>query len=293
MTTRTGTYRIGLRAGGSAWQRDLPGLARWAVDAGFELLDLGATSVAEVKAVQDAGIDVDCVDALDWRGLLSPDTGRRRDAIARNRAYFHEMAAHDVRVFLAVAIPEDPGRHPRENFDLAAASFGELAGVAESLGTVLVLEGWPGPGPEYAHLCCNPEQCRAMLKAVPGKGLGLCYDPSHLIRMGIDHTRFLEEFATRIGHVHARDTEILTDNLYEVGLYQQSLTEPPWAFGEQAWRYTIPGHGLARWGYILRMLQLAGYKGSVSVELEDANFSGTERDEKAGLLASLQFLHCV
>lgn len=309
MTTRTGDFRIGLRAGRSAWQQDWPALARWAKEAGFELLDLPLPSdehasgaaeerpgarpvrVADLKAVQAEGIDVTCVDLLDWPALISADPGRRREAAARNAEYLHLMAAHDVRVFLAVAVPEDPDRPARRNFELAVESFGQLAEVAGSLGTVVVLEGWPGEGPRYAHLCCNPQQCRAMLKAVPGKGLGLCYDPSHLIRMGIDHARFLEEFATRVGHVHAQDTEVLTDNLYEVGFCQQTLTEPPWAFSKLAWRYTIPGHGMARWSYIFRMLQLAGYKGSVRVELEDAEFSGSPERERMGLLAELAYLH--
>jgi len=308
MTTRTGDFRIGLRAGVSEWQRDLPGLARWAVEAGFELLELPARSegggscrpesgqevrspgVEDLKAVQAAGMDVICVDVLDWPALVSTDSGRRKAAVDRNAAYFHLMAAHGVRVFLAVATPEDPHHPPRKNFELVVDSYGQLAEVAEKLGAVVVLEGWPGEGPYYANLCCNPEQCRALLKAVPGKGLGLCYDPSHLIRMGIDHARFLEEFATRVGHVHAKDAEVLTDNLYEVGLYQRTLTEPPWAFGELAWRYTIPGHGVARWPYIFRMLQLAGYKGSVSLELEDAEFSGSPALEQTGLLAGMTYL---
>jgi sugar phosphate isomerase/epimerase len=155
----------------------------------------------------------------------------------------------------------------------------------------VVLEGRPGAAPRYPNLCCNPEQCRAMLKAIPSKGLGLCYNPAHLIRMGIDHTRFLEEFATRVGHVRTVDTEILTDNLYEIGFYQGSLADPAGEIAELAWRYTIPGHGIARWSYIFRMLQLAGYKGAVSVELADVEFLGSEEREKAGLLASLHYLH--
>lgn len=291
MTTRTGTFRIGLCAGTSEWQRDLPGLARWAAQVGFELLDLPALTVEVVRAVQATGMEIGCVDALDWSGLLSADSGRRKSAIAHNAAYIHDMAAHQVRVFRLIAAPEDPTRHPRENFDVAVGSFSELAGIALSLGTKVVLEGFPGEPPHYAHVGCNPEQCRALLKAIPGNGLGLCYNPAHLIRMGIDHARFLDEFATRIGHVRAQDTEIQTDNLYEVGLYQRSLTDPPWEFGDMAWRYTLPGHGGARWSYILRMLELAGFKGSICVDLADAAFAGSAEDERTGLRAALEYLH--
>jgi sugar phosphate isomerase/epimerase len=291
MTTRTGTFRIGLCAGTSDWQRDLPGLARWAAQAGFELLDLPAVTIADVRAVQATGVEVGCMDALDWPGLLSADSGRRKAAIALNARHFHDMAAHQIHTFRVIATPEHPERHPRENFDLAVGSLAELAEIALSLGCIVVLEGFPGTPPHYANIGCNPEQCRAMLKAVPGNGLGLCYNPAHLIRMGIDHARFLDEFATRIGHVRSQDTEVQTDNLYEVGLYQRSLTDPPWEFGDMAWRYTIPGHGEARWTYILRMLQLAGYKGSICMELADAAFAGSAEDERAGIRASLEYLH--
>lgn len=293
MTTRTGAFRIGMRVWGAPWQQDLTALARWAAETGFETLDLDGATADDIRHVTGAGVDVICVDALDLSALLSDDPGRRRDAIDRNIAYFHDMAAMDVRVFFAIMAPENPGRELRENFDRAIESYGQLAASAERLGATVAVGGPPGDAPGYANLCCNPQQCRAILKAVPSKGLSLAFDPSHLVRMGIDHTRFLDEFATRIGHVHAKDTETLTDNLYEVGRIQRSLDEQPAPFGDLTWRYAIPGHGVVRWSYIFRMLQLAGYKGTVSVALEDADFNGAEVGEQAGLTAALGYLHMV
>jgi len=292
MRTRTGGFRIGFRAGGTDWQKDLAGLAAWAREVGFELIDLGPVSVADVKTVKAAGVDVVSVDVHDWPALLSEDAGKRKSAVAENAAYFKEMAATGVKVFFAVVIPENPQKSGKENLDLAVQSYGELAGVAERLGAMIVLEGWPGGHP-YPNLCCNPETYRAMLEAVPSKGLGINFDPSHLIRMGIDHTRFIDEFAGRVGHVHGKDTEILTDNLYEVGLNQPSVFQKPIFCGEVAWRYAIPGHGVTRWSYVLDTLHKAGFTGAVSVELEDANYNGTEEGEKAGLAASLNYLRTI
>lgn len=289
MLTRTGQFRIGFRRGWSDWQKDLPALAAWAKDAGFEAIDLGQAKAKDIGQVHSAGLQVVSVDMIDWSALLSPDVGKRRAAIARNAAYFKDMAALGVRVFFTVAIPEDPSRPGKDSFDLAVASYGELASLAESLGAVIALEGWPG-GPPFANLCCNPETCRAMFREVASRGLGVNYDPSHLIRMGIDHTRFAAEFAGRIAHVHAKDTEIIADNVYEIGLYQQSIFQKPYFCGEFAWRYTIPGHGVARWSHILANLDKAGFSGLVSVELEDADFNGTELGEQAGLLAALRYL---
>src|SRR5262249_23514957 len=159
------------------------------------------------------------------------------------------------RVFFAVIIPENPDQEMRKNFDLAVKSYGQLAEAAAKAGVAIVLEGWPGPAPKYANLCCNPEQYRAMFKEVPSRGLMINYDPSHLIRMGIDHIRFVDEFADRVGHVHGKDCEILSDRVYEVGYYQQSILQKPHGYGEFAWRYTLPGQGCTRWSYVLNTLK--------------------------------------
>jgi sugar phosphate isomerase/epimerase len=292
MRTRTGNFRIGFRGGGSDWQKDLTKLAEWGKESGFELIDLGQVTAADVNKVKAAGLDVVSVDMHDWPGLCTSDDGKRKATIERNSAYFKEMAEVGVKVFFAVIIPHDPARKGKENFELAVKGFGAMAEVAESLGMMIVLEGWPG-GPPYPNLCCNPETYRAMLREVTSKGLGINFDPSHLIRMGIDHVRFIDEFADRVRHAHGKDTEILTDNVYDVGVYQQSIFKEAPAFGEFAWRYTIPGHGECRWSYCFDVLAKSGFTGAVSVELEDSNYNGTEKGEKAGLLASLSFLQTV
>ncbi|HEX8234776.1 MAG TPA: hypothetical protein VF600_02380 [Abditibacteriaceae bacterium] len=61
--------------------------------------------------------------------------------------------------------------------------------------------------------------------------------------MGIDPIRFLKEFASRVGHVHGKDTEIINDDLYEYGWEQPATFKENPAFGTTAWRYTIPGQG--------------------------------------------------
>ena len=293
MTTRTGGYRIGMRAGSSPWQQDGPRLGAWARASGFDLVDLAQVDATRVESVRAAGVDVISVDLVNWPALLSGDAGRRRDAVAANQARILEMAGLGVRVFFAVVIPEDLEADLRCSFDLAISSYGTLARTAETCGAAVALEGWPGQAPGYANLCCNPEQYRAILREVSSRGLKINYDPSHLIRMGIDHVRFVEEFADHVGHVHGKDCEILTDAVYEVGVYQKSLLQAPRRYGEYAWRYTIPGHGITRWSRVLAVLQSAGYQGAVSVELEDENYNGSEAGEQAGLLASLAYLPTV
>ena len=72
-----------------------------------------------------------------------------------------------------------------------------IAEFAASKDVTIAIEGWPGPGPAYPALGCTPEMWRAMFEACPSPGLGLNYDPSHLVRIGIDYLRALNEFAPR------------------------------------------------------------------------------------------------
>jgi len=185
-----------------------------------------------------------------------------------------------------VMLPEDPNKSRSENFGLLLEGLWLLTPHLEKHGARLVIEGWPGPG----ALCCTPEGYRAVIKEVPSTSVGINYDPSHLIRMGIDHLRFLDEFADRVYHVHGKDTERFPENEYEYGIEQPGTFAKGHGFGSLAWRYTIPGHGEVRWVRVFEMLKARGYKGAVSIELEDENFNTGEAGEKQGILASCQFL---
>jgi sugar phosphate isomerase/epimerase len=165
-------------------------------------------------------------------------------------------------------------------------SFNALVPVLEGTGSDLVIEGWPGPG----ALCCTPEGYRAFFEACPSPALGINYDLSHLLRQGIDPIRFLWEFGDRVFHVHGKDTELLSENCYEYGHELPAIFTPNFRFGGWAWRYTIPGQGVMRWGAAFRILEEKGYTGSVSIELEDANFNGDETTEKVGILQGARFL---
>jgi sugar phosphate isomerase/epimerase len=290
MPTRTANLPIGLRRLGSDWNKDLPTLLAWAGRAGFEAFDLNVTSPADIAAVRAAGLRLGSVDLIDMGKLLVNDPGERKDRIARNVAYVKELAAAGAKIFFTVLIPDDPTRKRPENYRLAVDAFAPLAQAAADAGAIIAIEGWPGPAPHFQSLCCTPESCRAFIRDTNPASVGINYDPSHLIRLGVDPVRFLREFLPHVPHVHAKDTELFADAAYELGLYQDSIERPPHRYGAHAWRYTIPGHGQAPWTQILSILGDHGYAGAISVELEDENFYGAEPAEKAGLLHALDFL---
>ena len=284
LKTQTGNFSIGLRRGGG-WQSNLPALLEWAKSEELGVIDLGRNT-DEISQVREAGLQVGSVDLLEWQPMLSPDAAKRRDSVQKNAEYIAKACGLGAKKFFLVVLPEDVARPRAENFGYAVESFGALAPTLEAAGGELVIEGWPGPG----ALCCTPETYRALFNECASPGIGINYDPSHLLRMGIDPLRFLKEFAPRVGHVHGKDTEILAEDLYEYGTEQPATFKKDPAFGAASWRYTIPGAGATNWGEVFRILQANEYEGAVCIELEDKDYNGSEAGEKLGFVRGARFL---
>ena len=286
MRTRTGNFPIGFRRGNTKWQRDTSSLVEWAVQNDLEVIDLTTDPAGALKMVAEAGLRIGSIDLPDNKGMIAADAGRRAEALARNSDCIRACSAAGPQNYFAVMLPENPALPRVENYDYMVESFSALAAVLEESGSHYVIEGWPGPG----ALCCTPETYRTFFRDVPSPSMSVNYDPSHLIRMGIDPLRFLIEFIDRVHHVHGKDTEILAENLYTYGHEQPATFAERISYGAHSWRYTIPGQGIFRWGEGLRILAENGYSGAVSIELEDANFNGAEETEKQGILHGARFL---
>ncbi len=284
--TRTGGFPIGFRRLWFEWHKDLAAVLSWAHENQFSVIDLGNDTEQSAPIAIKNGIRIGSADFLEWGGLLSPDKKIRDAAVAKNSAYIKACAAFGPMNYFIVMLPAKPELPRSENFGYMVESFRQLVPVLEASDAKIVIEGWPGPG----ALCCTPEGYEAFFKECPSKSMGVNYDPSHLLRMGIDPLRFLREFADRVHHVHGKDTELIEEGLYRYGNTQEPTFGKSHGFGGMNWRYAIPGHGAVRWVEIFRILVDAGYKGAVSIELEDENFCGTAEGEKAGILHARDFL---
>lgn len=278
LTTRTGGFSIGFRQGWTEWFKDLGGMLAFAKGENLGVVDLGGDARPHLSQVVGEGFRVGSVDLQAWQGLISSDADEQKKCLDLNSEYIAECCRQGATNFFAVMLPKDASKPRSENLDILLTTLPQLATILDEHGGKLVIEGWPGAG----ALCCTPESYRQVLSATP-TCIGVNFDPSHMIRMGIDPHRFLNEFADRVYHVHGKDCYIDRDALQEYGWEQPTTSAKSHDFGSAVWRYTIPGYGESNWPLIFQTLEKAGYSGAVSIELEDENFNGTESGEKAGI----------
>ncbi|MBB6733697.1 sugar phosphate isomerase/epimerase family protein [Cohnella zeiphila] len=281
-------YRIGMRIPPKIGAEGIGATAEWAASAGLDVLDVPQLTPEVKQACERAGIGIGSID-VGTAKLLSRDDAVRADAVESTKRLMSDISALGGSVLFMCLVPEDHTLPRKEGFAIWKETFPELVRHAEQTGTYMAIEGWPGPAPHYPTLGCTPEMWRAMFEAIPSKHFGLNYDPSHLVRLGIDYVRALTEFGDRIVHCHGKDTELLHDELYECGVLPATFGAK-YGFSEGSWRYTIPGHGEVDWGKVAVRLDRIGYKGAVSIELEDQRFWGSLEAEREGIVKAAEHL---
>jgi len=282
--TRTGHFPIGFRRMGNPWHQDLGGLLAWMKREDFGVLDLTTQPETEITLLKNEGVALGTIDLHQWADypkMLAKDKAVRDEAVAKSAARIRACAGKGARLFFTLMLTAEERCSDHDTFGFMVESYGALKSVLEETGARLSIEGWPA----FKAHCCNPESYRAFFKEMNSPAYGINYDPSHLIRLGIDHVRFIREFAAKVVPVHGKDTELMPEKLYEVGC-ETNLARLSGA----PWRYTIPGHGVARWPLIFQVLKEAGYKGAVCIEHEDDVFTGSESVEQEGLVAGARFL---
>ena len=130
------------------------------------------------------------------------------------------------------------------------------------------------------NLAWSPRNWSEMFDRVKSTALGLEFDPSHLVWQGIDHMQALRDFKDRVYHSHAKDTEMLVNNVRREGIL---------GIHHNCWRYRIPGYGVINWAEYISGLIEIGYDGGIAIEHEDPVFSGERFEE--GLVRGFQVLN--
>ncbi len=253
--------------------------------AGTSHIDVANLSAAQAEEIMDAlarkGVTVSALGY--YPNPLHADAGHREAVIGHLRKVIEAAARMGVNA-VNTFVGGDRALHLEENWARAQAVWPEIAGFAKAHGVRLAFENcpmifsrdeWPG-GHNIAY---SPKIWRRMLN--DWDGVGMNFDPSHLIWQMIDIGRFIREFGPRMYHVHAKDLMIDRDGLYENGIMSAGM-------GWQVPR--MPGLGEVDWAQVFAGLYRAGYEGPVIIEHEDRNFEGTDEKVKRGFLLARDVL---
>jgi len=219
--------------------------------------------------------------------LLIADEAARAAAIESAKQTIDAAARDGVQVLCAAhALVE--GRPPADQIPLFQEGFAPVAAHAERAGIKIAFENWPNRGRNLMH---SPELWDAAFTAVPSPALGLAFDPSHLVMLGIDWLWALRAYQDRVCYVHAKDTELFPERLNRYGHYGPFLERGGPASGIW-WRYRLPGFGVVDWRKFGDVLFEAGYAGPVNIEHEDQVWGFTQDVPKMrqGLLITRDYL---
>ena len=216
---------------------------------------------------------------------LAPDPEERRVAVTHLRAVIDAAALLGIPT-VNTFVGRDPARSIEDNWPLFREIWPPLARHAAERGVDIGIENcpmlftddeWPGG----KNLAISPAVWRRMFEEIPDARFGLNYDPSHLIWQRMDEVRPIEDFASRLRHVHAKDARIDRRRLDEVG-----ILAAPLAYHTPK----LPGLGDVRWGAFFAALTSAGYTGPVCVEVEDRAYEGSLADRRRALRQSARYL---
>ncbi|KQV16350.1 isomerase [Rhizobium sp. Root1203] len=213
---------------------------------------------------------------------LDSEPGRREELRRKTADFAHAIGEAEVPVFVIF-----PGRDDtvsdEANYDDFADYANRLIAKTEANGLIFAIENWPGPKDNFVGT--TPQGWQELFKRIASPRFGLEFDPSHLIRLGIDPYKALEDVKDRIAILHAKDTAIDPRIQQAVGYH-----------GKGWWQYKLPGKGLLDWQRFLRQASSYGFDGTVSIEHEDAAYGWPGKDldaRKEGERLGLAYLRDV
>jgi sugar phosphate isomerase/epimerase len=214
---------------------------------------------------------------------LTPDKAEREKYVSHIKKVIEASALLGIGV-MNTFIGRDPAKSIDENWPLFEAIWPDIIAFAERHKVKVGIENcpmlfsndeWPGG----KNLAISPEVWRRMFARIPSPNFGLNFDPSHLIWQHIDYVRCIHEFKDRLVHVHAKDTKIMSDLIYERGIMGLKWHEPK-----------LPGLGDVQWGSFFSALTHVRYNGPVCIEVEDRAYEDSLASRQRALTQSARHL---
>ena len=257
----------------------------FAEEAEFEAIEIDVNAhiktpenvAGAIARARDRGLTVASVTLVG--NQLDPDAEKRKELRSRTLKFVQALNETSVPIF--VIFPGwDTGMSEGDNYKNFAEHANALLASTPAGALALAIENWPGPKNEF--IATTPDGWRQLLALVPNGRFGLEFDPSHLIRLGIDPYSAFDGVKERVKILHGKDTSIDPTRLQAVGYH-----------GRGWWRYRLPGSGLLDWPRFLQQASMSGFKGTIAIEHEDSDFGWPGRDldmRKLGERKAHQFL---
>lgn len=272
-------------------------LAAWPVDSSRDYkarqIDAAKFNKSEAEKVKDlfAKHKMEISAMAYYDNNLHPDLEQRKIYLKHLKKVIDTAQLLGVKL-VGTFVGSRPDKTPNENIREIGKVFKDLLKYADDRGVKIMIENCPmenwmqfGLPGNYAY---SPELWDALFNELPNENFGLNLDPSHLYWLGIDYIKAAEDYAEKIFHAHAKDTEILIEGEYRYGLFGRQIDPVPWKSGW--WRYRMPGLGEINWQKFISVLQEHGYDYVLSIEHEDPVWEGSEEKIKEGLKLGYKFL---
>ncbi len=248
----------------------------------LDVANLTPAKADEIKALfSKHEMEISCLTYCDNNLAPDPDVRQHHlDHLDKVIEAAQLLGVQNVSTFIG----RDPRLTEAENLEEAIKVFTPIVERATERGVRIAIENCPMPGWQFEGLAGNiaysPKLWDALFERLPADHFGLNFDPSHLWWLGIDPIKAVRDYADRIFHVHAKDTEILSENTYRVGIL----------LGRGWWRYRMPGLGEIPWARFISTLNEMGYDYVLSTEHEDPVWEGSHEKVKQGLILGQRFL---
>lgn len=258
----------------------------WAKENNFQNLEIGGRNVDYFEKLVDAKKKYDLnIVALNFCfNFLVPDS-KEQEIYIKDLIRVINIADKIGTKIIVTATGRNPEKNLEENLKLYRDVFTPIVKMAKEKGIKLAFEnstflgryrGFP-----IGNIATSPFMWKKLFDFFPSDNLGLTLDPSHLVWQFIDPYKAIQDFSKYIFHVHAKDTEIINNNLKYSGI----LDDNSWH------RNRIPGFGEIDWSKFISILMETGYDGMISIEAIDPVWGNVAEDDfgKRGILLTRRY----